>query len=400
MNSKNLVILLALIICTFSLIVAADDQEETATQEKIAEIKDQVNGLSETLAAVVTDVDKMKKLKISGYIQAQYEKHEDSEEGVDSIGTQLNLDNFLIRRGRLKVEYDATSRSKYVLHIDAAKDKVSLKDAYVELKASNYFKTTFGQFKWPFGYEVLQSSSEREMPERAKVIRELFPGERDRGIKFSGDIKKFNYQVGLYNGTGIDDKTFTWQDPDKNKDIVGRLGLDLGKISFGLSSYSGQELVPGKAATPGSTTWYDADGDGSIDEGEYTTTAPKAATPAVEYDKERIGTDIQWYYSLPVIGGGALKFEFVEGKSRGKDVDGWWGLFVQSLGNRNSFAFRVDSWDPNKDVDDDELMTYTPAWLFYWDAHLKFTLAYEMPKEKGSSKKDNNAYTFRLQYKF
>ncbi|MEW5807423.1 MAG: porin [Acidobacteriota bacterium] len=374
--------------------------EKNTTQEEIAEVKDEIKGLSETLSEIKTDVEKMKKIKISGYIQAQYENHQESEEGLDSKGKPANYDNFLIRRGRVKVEFDATKKSKYVLQIDAAKDKVTLKDAYVELKAADYFKLTFGQFKWPFGYEILQSSSQREMPERAKVIRELFPGERDRGIKFSGEIKKFDYQIGLFNGTGVEDKTFTWQDPDNNKDVVARLGADFGKIRFGLSGYSGEELVVGRAATPGSTTWYDADHDGSIDEGEYKTIDPKPATPDIEYDKERYGTDIQWYFEIPRAGGGTFKAEYIQGKNRGKDVEGWYALFVQNLGKRNAFAFRVDNWDPDTNLDDDELMTYIPAWLFYWDANLKLTFAYEMPREKEGFKVDNNVFTFRIQYKF
>ena len=40
---------------------------------------------------------------------------------------------------------------------------------------------TLGQFKIPFGFEVLQSSSDREMPERTAMARALYPGERDRG---------------------------------------------------------------------------------------------------------------------------------------------------------------------------------------------------------------------------
>lgn len=399
MRNKITALFAALLVMFFTSIFAALAGEEP----KIAQ--EQTEKETEKSDELKADVEKLKRLKISGFVQAQYENHQDSEEGVDASGKPLNYDNFLIRRGRLKVDYSATKRSKYLVYIDASKDKVKLLDAYAEFKLPHDVKITFGQYKWPFGYEIPQSSSDREMPERANVINQLFPGVRDRGIKASGEVKvgeknTFEYTAGIFNGTGIEDKTFTWQDADKHKDIVGRLGLDLGKIRFGVSAYSGKELVPGKPAVPGSTTWYDADGDGEIDEGEYVTQEPVDATPDVEYDKDRYGMDLQWYFTMLDTGESAFKVEYILGKQRGKDVDGWYGLFVQHFGTRNAFALRVDSYDPNKDADNDEITSYVPAWLFDWDANLRFTLAYEMPKEKGEKKVDNNIITFRVQYKF
>ncbi len=399
MRNKITVPLAFLLVILFSCIPAILAGEELPAPP------DQAKETTENSDALKADVEKLKKLKISGFIQAQYENHQDSEEGIDASGKPQNYDNFLIRRGRLKAEYAATKKSKYLVYIDASKDKVKLLDAYAEFKLPYDVKITFGQYKWPFGYEIPQSSSDREMPERANVINQLFPGVRDRGIKASGEMKigeknRFDYTAGIFNGTGIEDKTFTWQDADKHKDIVGRMGLDLGKIRFGLSAYSGKELVPGKPAVPGSTTWYDADGDGVIDEGEYVTKEPVAATPDVDYTKDRYGLDFQWYFKMLDLGESAFKAEYIQGKQRGNDVDGWYGLFVQHFGKRNTFALRVDSYDPDKDADDDEITSYIPAWLFDWDANLRFTLAYEMPKEKGERKADNNVITFRVQYKF
>ena len=112
---------------------------------------------------------------------------DDSVSGVDSSGRVTNFDRFLVRRGRLKATY-AGDNAEYMLQIDATGDGVVLRDAeatFVDTWTPLGLRLTMGQFKVPFGYEVLQSSSDREMPERARVIRALFPGERDRGVRLT-----------------------------------------------------------------------------------------------------------------------------------------------------------------------------------------------------------------------
>ena len=85
-----------------------------------------------------------------------------------------------------------------------------LKDAeatFVDTWTPFGFRLTMGQFKVPFGYEVLQSSADREMPERARVIRALFPGERDRGARLTARWEWFRFMGALVNGN------FTQGDP-------------------------------------------------------------------------------------------------------------------------------------------------------------------------------------------
>ena len=100
--------------------------------------------------------------------------------------------------------------AEYLLQIDATGDGVVLKDGeatFVDTWTPLGLRFTMGQFKVPFGYEVLQSSADREMPERARVIRALFPGERDRGARLTGTYQWFNFMAALVNGN------FTQGDP-------------------------------------------------------------------------------------------------------------------------------------------------------------------------------------------
>ena len=91
-----------------------------------------------------------------------------------------------MRRARLKTTYVGTL-SEYVLQFDATGDGVVLRDAEASFHITNEnpwfpsateweLKLTMGQFKVPFGFEVLQSSGDRELPERTSVIRALYPG--------------------------------------------------------------------------------------------------------------------------------------------------------------------------------------------------------------------------------
>ncbi len=147
-------------------------------KEDLDPIKAQVLDPEGALATVVGDVSKLKKIKLSGYVQARYQ---DNQNDTNS--------SFFVRRARLKAEGSVGKATKVVLQIDAGgNDKnssVTLKDAYME-----YFlhgiqevqpKVTMGQFKWPFGYEVVQSSGDREAPERSDVYTRAVPGEGTKG---------------------------------------------------------------------------------------------------------------------------------------------------------------------------------------------------------------------------
>ncbi|MDX1584901.1 MAG: porin, partial [Thermoanaerobaculia bacterium] len=258
-----------------------------------------------TLPAAAQDADpleelreQLEKLKISGYIQAEYIEDERS---IDETGG--NRDEFRVRRGRIKFTYQAHPNARFVLQPDFSSSGVSLKDAYLELNETSTgwgHTLTAGQFKVPFGQEIGLSSSRREVPERSRIIRQLFPGERDRGAQLSGELPAgwFNYSVGVFNGSGIDER----RDIDSEKDLIGRIGFALGQLAFGFSGYAGEELVETSSAPAGE--WF---------------------------DKERQGVDIEW--KTPV-DGLSLRAEYIEGEELGADVDGWYVYLIQSFLDR------------------------------------------------------------------
>ena len=127
----------------------------------------------DTLASAVeklqSDATVLNRLKISGYIQTQFQKADTiGSPAAFSGGNFSGLDNrFMVRRGRIKFAY-ANELSNYVLQFDVTEKGLGIKDAYVNFTDpwTKFFTVTGGVFDRPFGYEISESSSARDTPER------------------------------------------------------------------------------------------------------------------------------------------------------------------------------------------------------------------------------------------
>jgi Phosphate-selective porin O and P len=371
-------------------------------EDRVADLEGKVEGISEPFSAIQSDVANLKRIKLSGYIQGRYEWKDDA-------------DRFLVRRGRVKTTY-VGDLSEFVLQIDATGDGVALRDAEASFHLTNdnpwmpsatpwELKLTMGQFKVPFGFEVLQSSGDREMMERTAVIRALFPGERDRGFRLQYTYDFFKLQAAIINGN------FTTGDPhgafDQSswKDIAARVGIDLDLVNAGVSVHQGRFLRQTRPAS--------------------------MAMPVAGYDRFkrlRLGGDAQLYFDIPSVGGLTLRGEAIwsrdEQMSFGgvepaadhcKDADrfGWYATLVQNVGDVFAVAFRFDQYDPTSSLPDecatmsvitaadrDKQSNLGVALLAYISGNLKATLAYDHFGEEEGSKKDNDALTVQLQAKF
>lgn len=311
--------------------------------------------------------DLLSRLKLSGYLHAQYVHDESSVDELTGTGTR-NRDQFSIRRGRIKFTYQVLPTARLVIQPDFTTSGVTLKDGYVELTEPwTSWKNSLiaGQFNWPFGFEIGYSSSSREMPERSRVVRALFPGERDRGVQFMGRgfDSRFVYQIALVNGTGTTQST----DFNRRKDFVGRVGGTFGPLTLGMSGYDGTDLVP-TVGTP----------------------------QGVELDKERTGVDFQWNTPLPGLG---IRGEYIRGAERGADVDGWYAYAIQRVGKRHQFAIRADEYDSNTSLANNAIFTIGGSYIFHWDANAKIHLAWEHPRLERNDPEDD-VVTVRLQYAF
>lgn len=272
-----------------------------------------------------------------------------------------------------------TPTSRFVLQPDITSSGVTLKDGYVELTepwTTWHHTLTAGQFNWPFGFEIMYSSSSREMPERSLVVRTLFPGERDRGVMLSGQglAERFHYRAAIVNGTG----TTQSFDYNKRKDFVGRTGYSFGAVDVAVSAYRGSELVSLGGLTAGRS-----------------------------FDKQREGIDVQWITPLPGLG---VRGEYIRGvqppspgapvaTARAADVEGWYAYAIQNIGTRHQFVVRADEYDPDADLPGNATRTIGGSYIFHWDANSKVMLAYEQPRLEMNDP-DDDVWTLRYQFSF
>lgn len=433
---KKAITFLIILVFFASYTHAQEDTTYTYLKEKVEEVKGALEGLNESYLETKAAVDALKKIKISGYIQTQFQSAD-----IDGIAS-FSGGNFsagmhnrlMVRRGRLKAMYD-NDITQFVLQIDATEKGVGLKDAYVYFKEPwlKSFAIKGGVFDRPFGFEISNSSSSRESPERSRIFQTLFLGERDLGVSFEyapyipfEDLFGFfNFKGGFFAGNGVNPEV------DNQKDFIGRLGFQLPfydenlAIDGGISTYIGKvKLAPGKSI--------------------FTLNSPTLANVATSEawaDRYYLGLDAQVYYSLPLLGGFTLRGEFINGKQPGgssgssssptalqsgdlysRNFTGYYFMYVQNLGDKNQFVVKYDSYDPNSDVSGDQIGQVAAAklssgdlkystlglgWVHYWDDNIKFTFYYdsvanEISKNLAAYTTDlkDNVFTFRIQYKF
>jgi len=368
-----------------------------------AALEGKIEALEEQLSETRSDVAGLKKLKISGYAQGRFV----DDQGQSYLAGTSVSDQFIVRRARAKLTYDA-SWSEYVLEFDAVPSGVSLKEAYAMLKLPWSGATlTVGQFKFPFGYENQQSSSEREMPELARVVASFVNGEYDRGVRLAAKYKFLNLKLAAVNGSGANYKglqlgTQTYggsssNDNDKQKDVVGRLGVDFGFLVAGVSGWLGSTFVPG-------------------------TTVAGNWVPGKFHDRTRVGADVQLYLDLVPIGGTAIKGELIAGKTWSNGgtemIDlpalGWYAFLLQNLTTADAVFVRYDSFrgdlgaGPAVDAKGKPLSTNKVSTLgfgaqHWFDETLKVSVAYEIPTTDvpaGASDPNHKKFTVQAQVKF
>ncbi|NTX53783.1 porin [Myxococcus sp. CA039A] len=365
--------------------------------ERMTTAEGKVAALEEQNTETKNDLLSLKKLKVSGYVQGRYQY----QQSLDDTGTG-GFSRFAVRRGRIKTTY-TTDWAQMMLQIDAVPTApfVTVRDAEATLFIPGTHQQaglTLGQMKWPFGYEAVQSSADREIPERTRVVRAFLPDERDRGVKFAGTFLegKVHVAAGLFDGDGIFNQGSVGVDNDKEKDVIGRAGFDLGWLSGGVSGWYGHTITKGPSDT-----------------------FRKAHT------RDRVALDAQLYLDLLPLGATAIKGEYITGRSYWKSsgdvkveqpgvpASGWYGLIVQNVGVSDAVAIRYDFFDPEngrknsasegRPASTNSVGTLAVAVLHYFGENLKVTAAYEMPMTAHpDDAKDphDNLFTLQMQARY
>ncbi len=427
---------------------AQDVQKDTIIQslkESIDAHSQKFAGLEERLATSDADLGKLTKIKVSGYIQAQYDMYDTwtaaGAHGIAAVGTSttpptLITNSFFLRRARIKFAYDAGAGVSFVLQPDFSFDKVSLKDAYVQLN-DRWFKTFslfLGQFD-RINYEDEYSSGSMELLERTKMNGVIYPGEKTLGVKLEANFDT-NYhfplklQLAVMNGNfNLGSTTNQTKDISSGKDVMVRAVYSLKLpssglgIDFGGHGYFGKtEILPGTVFNTVPT--------------QFTDVNNNAFTPSVgnKLDKNWLGAEMQIYYDF--LGGLALKGEYISGTFSGtsnalqsggqitsnkvRNFAGSYAMLTKNIGVKNQFTVRYDVWDPNTRLSGDDVNTaaelkyntWSFSWQYFFDDNIKVVAGYTLPINEKSANaslvgtdfanidKHDNTFSIRVQAKF
>jgi hypothetical protein len=378
---------------------------------------------------------------LSGYLQSQYEFHQDSEDQLQQGGTLLNQNRFLIRRARIKVlrnwqygsvlvELDANTVKGPAIGLQHA--EVSL--AYRNPDQSPLAQVTLGLFDNPFGREVVESPRERPFMERSLASRGFFPAEPDLGLRVSGQVAWFRYAVAVVNGQPLGDSTgFVLQDPNAHKDVLGRVGVDVTpssplRIIGGVSVLNGKGFHPGTDATKNTLSWTDnISEDGQVTLPEIHGVPGVAAQPSKNFDRWLLGADLgaelttrfgtTHLYGELSIGSNMDRNLFVADPiTTGLDDRelGWYVAVYHECKQGPIAGFRLDQYNPNSDLADaragkllpltETVTTYAPLVGFQVQHKARLVAEWDIISDSMARNalgvpvdKKNNVVTIRLQ---
>ena len=179
--------------------------------------------------AVVEVPQWVKNIKFSGYGMLQYQGEDKEDAHTNTFN--LRLARFILD-GKIG-DFDWRAQIQGTNVKGPGEPTVQLVDLYAEWVKHKAFRVKVGQFKRAFTYENPTHPITQGWYSYAMVINNLSgfgdrtgeksSGGRDIGIQVQGDLfpnaagrRLFHYQLGVYNGEGINEK-----DKDNRKDIIG-----------------------------------------------------------------------------------------------------------------------------------------------------------------------------------
>ncbi len=421
---KNL--FLISILTSLTLYGYSQTQVIDSLKEIIENHQGKLNALDERVLTNESDLSKLNKIKLSGYVQAQWENY-----GHDLFSNYGAENTSYIRRARIKFTFEATDGVKLVLQPDFSTGNVALKDAYavVNIPKLKGWTVWAGQMSRP-DYEVEYSSSSREVMERSLLVRSIYPGEREIGAKleYSGTSSPLMFQLMVMNGnfTSTNNTTIA-KDIDSRKDLMGRLVYSLKMsssgigVDLGVNGYYGGSRAAKNIYVKNSDLTLD-----SLSMGDY-------------LKKQWVGAEFRLYADF--LGGLSLKGEYIAGTNSFpsttaspaanataatklasanlyRNFSGYYIYLIKNIGNKNQAVIRYDFFDPNTKISGDKAgssdisyKTITLAWQYYLNDFIRITAQYAILNNEKSALVNNymgvsgqelkdNTFSLRIQAKF
>ena len=334
----------------------------------------------------------VKNIKFSGYGMLQYQGQD--PEGNHSNTFNLRLARFILD-GKIG-DFDWRAQIQGTNVKGPGEPTVQLVDLYAEWRRFPEFKVRAGQFKRAFTYENPTHPITQGWRAYADVINNLSgfgdrtgeksSGGRDIGIQFSGDLfpnangrRLFHYQVGVYNGEGINEK-----DKDNRKDIIGGVwvmpikGLRIG--AFGWTGSRGAMLDPLTGETR------------SVEKNRYCLSA--------EYDKDEYTFRAEYLHSQ---GWGAAKAANNVREidySKGDKADGWYAFgIVPVIKSKLHAKARYQCYRSSKDWSSAKT-SYEIGLNYFFTKNLEMHLEYARINDRTLAKHDYNLVDVELDFRF
>jgi hypothetical protein len=315
---------------------------------------------------------------VTGYMQSQFETHQDSQDQLAPGGVLLNKDRFLVRRARLRVigawkfaeaqiELNGDTTNGPNMNLQKAEASLLYRPDPTKVPIA---QATMGLFDTPFGYELVESPRSRPFMERTTMSRAFWAGEPDLGLRLSGGVGFLRWTVAGVNGYPLGSPTYAAQDPISAKDLIVRLGVDTAprprlRIAGDVSVLTGTGFHPGTDATKASLQWNDLNEDGLVQVSELQGIPAQAATPSQNFSHWAVGADLQASYDNPLgrlmvygevtIAQNLDRASFIADPIlNGTDVQelGWYAAVTQEIMAYGIAGFRLDYYDPNADFFD------------------------------------------------
>ena len=334
----------------------------------------------------------VKNIKFSGYGMLQYQGQD--PEGNHSNTFNLRLARFILD-GKIG-DFDWRAQIQGTNATGPGQPTVQLVDLYAEWRRFPEFKIRAGEFKRAFTFENPTHPITQGWRAYADVINTLSgfgdrtgersSGGRDIGIQFAGDLfpnangrRLFHYQVGIYNGEGINQK-----DMDNRKDIIGGIwvmpikGMRIG--AFGWTGSRGAMLDPLTGETR------------SVEKNRYCLSA--------EYDKDEYTFRAEYIHSqgwgAAKAGNNVREIDY----NNGDKADGWYAFgIVPVIKSKLHAKARYQCYRDRKEWGSAKT-SYEVGVNYFFTKNLEMHLEYARINDRALAKHNYNLVDVELDFRF
>ena len=328
----------------------------------------------------------VKNIKFSGYGMLQYQGQD--PEGNHTNSFNLRLARFILD-GKIG-DFDWRAQIQGTNVKGPGEPTVQLVDLYAEWRKYPEFKIRAGQFKRAFTFENPTHPITQGWYSYAMAINsfagfgdrtgEKSSGGRDIGIQLSGDIlpnadgrRLLHYQVGVYNGEGINSK-----DKDNKKDIIGGLWV-----------------MPIQGVRIGAFGWTGTKGELETTALDGTKTVIKSARKnryclSAEYDKDEYTFRAEYIHSQGLGSNLAL----------GDKADGWYAFgIVPVVKSKLHAKARYQTYRDNKEWNRAKTM-YEVGLNYFFTKNLQLNAEYARVNDRTLANHNYNFVDVELDFRF